>query len=280
MFRFFQLIVSVLLLFGGAAGPVPADTGVKVEQLPDSLAEWYKPENKRQVWLHTMFAMRRELQAVEHYAALEDTANLEKWSTRLLDHYRKIPDMVPEWADEVNLDPADALQASVDQAAFRQIGKQTLVLSRACNDCHKKYRVLAALRFRSPDFTGIRITMSDGDEMGMDEYMGKLSYTVNRIKISSEDGFWDDALSAAGILRTQLDSLGDSCRECHRDEMPRERILGIASGETLDRLEHSLEQRQLKDTGRNLGEAAVYICARCHGVHRSLSDVREYLGMP
>ena len=39
---------------------------------PASIAQWYKPQNERQVWLHTMFGLRRSMTAIQEYVALED----------------------------------------------------------------------------------------------------------------------------------------------------------------------------------------------------------------
>jgi len=35
--------------------------------------------------------------------------------------------------------------------------------------------------------------------------------------------------------------------------------------------------KEPKQVGRYLGQAAVQVCARCHGVHRILSDLTERL---
>jgi len=58
---------------------------------------------------------------------------------------------------------------------------------------------------------------------------------------------------------------------------PRERILGTGTRNTLDDLARALAARDKPQTGRWLGSAAVQVCARCHGVHRTLSDLRNQL---
>ena len=64
---------------------------------PNVLAQWYKPENERQVWLHNMFKLRREMQAVEFLSENKDAAHLQKWAGQLNNHYLNIADMVLEW---------------------------------------------------------------------------------------------------------------------------------------------------------------------------------------
>ena len=69
------LVLSIPLSSGAAE-----DETQGFDALPESLARWYKPENKRQVWLHTMFAMRRELQAVREPSGDQDSIALRKLS--------------------------------------------------------------------------------------------------------------------------------------------------------------------------------------------------------
>ena len=87
--------------------PVYASGEVSLKKPPASLEEWYKPANKRQVWLHTMFRLRREMQAIAEYAKQnEPAANnqvvMQKWIKRLQQDYNKIADMVPEWEKKLN----------------------------------------------------------------------------------------------------------------------------------------------------------------------------------
>ncbi|MCK5263299.1 MAG: hypothetical protein KAJ92_06405, partial [Gammaproteobacteria bacterium] len=93
----------LFLIFVLAAGVVPAYAGkaVSIDVPPASLEKWYKPANKRQVWLHTMFKLRREMQAISEYAKLNDQPGMAKWIARLEKDYNKIADMVPEWEKEI-----------------------------------------------------------------------------------------------------------------------------------------------------------------------------------
>jgi len=267
----FHFILPLLLLTASLAH------GGERANLPPSLGQWYKPANQRQVWLHTMFALRRELQAVEVYAEQGDQGHLEKWSKQLLEHYRKIPKMVPEWEDEVDLKLAGALEKSISDKDLTTAQRLSRKLSQNCKGCHREFRVLATLRYRSPDFGPIKIRTESGKEVAYEEQMERLSQSINQIKIASEDGSWPAARSAAQFLNLQLDQLEVSCVSCHQDKEPGERILGAATRSTLEKLNQAIAGEDEKATAKHLGSAAVQICARCHGVHRSLSDLRHLL---
>jgi len=245
--------------------------------LPDSLGQWYKPANKRQVWLHTMFTMRRELQAVREYARQGDGARLTDWSTKLAGHYRKLAQMVPEWKDETDLSLIEDLEQHRDAGDFAAVLRAADHLERDCRSCHRQYQALTALRYRWPRFDELQIDDGHGGSTPYRDHMQMLSTTLNRIKIAGEDGRWNAAKTSLDDFRKQLDDLGENCQACHRDSAPRERILGGDTAATLDQLGHALLAEDIKGAGRRLGKAAVQTCARCHGVHRLLSDMQRHL---
>ena len=96
-----QLIVT-LVFFSITVSPLHADNQVSIKVPPASLAQWYKPQNKRQVWLHTMFRLRREMLAIEEYADGNHKL-MHKWISKLESDYNKISEMVPEWSNMVDI---------------------------------------------------------------------------------------------------------------------------------------------------------------------------------
>ncbi len=271
MIRNQWIILSLLVIFSIHISPVYSQS-----TLPNSLGKWYKPENKRQVWLHTMFAMRRELQAVQEYSDQGDLEGVKKWADKLIKHYRSVPEMVPEWWDEVELETADDLEMAVAEGYLPRIESQTRKLARSCKGCHREYRVLAALRYRTAVFSTLQITDA-GEEVRFIEFKEELSRTLNRINISVEDGLWAKASTALDQFELKLESYGASCTSCHEDAQPRERILGDLTSAGLDKLRKAIVNQDPKDAGRSLGGVAVDVCARCHGVHRTLSEIRQQL---
>jgi len=270
----FLACAFILLL---ASGATQAETEeITIAMPPASLAQWYKPANKRQVWLHTMFRLRREMQAVEEYAAQKDAIGTQKWGQRLAKSYRKIPEMVPEWQKKVRLDWADILETAAQQGDYSQVLRAHKKLGESCNLCHQDFQALAAALYRAPDFSSQQITFQN-KEVRYDKFMELLSTTVNRIKIATEDQRPQLAKHSLKQFRGQLQALGTNCKKCHRDEIAKERILGANTQKLLTELEESIQNNQPKQTGRFLGEAAVAICARCHGVHRTLSDLSQFL---
>ncbi|WP_198264394.1 cytochrome c [sulfur-oxidizing endosymbiont of Gigantopelta aegis] len=242
---------------------------------PEALTQWYKPANKRQVWLHTMFRLRREVLAMKDYAAKGQQPELEKWSQKFAKDYRSIAEMVPQWEEYLYVDKLTQLQTLVKQQDYAAIPAQLKKISKSCMHCHDDFQTVSTLLYRTPDFSTQTIPQGH-DEVALDydEMMEHLSDSVNRINIAIKDGYYTDAHQAIAPLDKQLQALASHCSSCHKqDKQPIERIMS-ASRDLLAELAAQL-QHQDKKAGRKLGEFAVKVCARCHAVHRLTADLKS-----
>lgn len=244
---------------------------------PSSLSQWYKPENKRQVWLHNMFKLRREMQAVEFYAQNQNPEQLAKWSKRLTEHYLKIADMVPEWQDKLSSTIIAELMLQIEQKRFIEIPKTLKALKQNCQSCHTDYQATTAAMYRAPNFSGLSLITNKHSEtrISYTQHMDALSKQVNQIKIASEDRFNALALSSLTELEQGMNLLGKTCTNCHKNEI--EAYPSQVMKNTLGQLEQSLKTGSLKEQGRALGTLAVQACARCHGTHRTSFNARKQL---
>ncbi len=268
---------GLLMALLSVKGVQAEEKEVTLQLPPESIAQWYKPHNKRQVWLHTMFGLRRSMVAIQEYVALEDGERLDKWAGQFLKKYRSIPEMVPEWADEVELKWADHLEQAVAQRQWGEIGKVLGKLGMSCRSCHQDYRAVTAALYRAPDFGAVTVEDRETlEEQSFKDAMKGLSQSMNRFKIAVDDGRIDAATSHLKTFSRRVVDLGESCGGCHRDEVPKERILGAETSELLQQLSEKL-QGDRKGIGRKLGEVGVVVCARCHSVHRTVSDLTGVL---
>ena len=244
------------------------DKVIVIKNPPTSLAQWYKPENKRQVWLHNMFKLRREMQAVKLYSDNNDAKNMEKWATQLSEHYLKIGEMVPEWKNKLDTEAITYLQNGVSNNRNEDVTQALDNLNKSCESCHTDYRIVTATMYRAPDFTSMKINSSTSYK----KHMKQLIKQVNTIKIASKDGMKDVALSSLSGLKKGINELGKSCSTCHEKDTqvyPDDSI-----DKTISSLEKSLTTGTLKEQGKNLGTLAVLACATCHGTHRLAYDTR------
>ncbi len=245
---------------------------------PASLEQWYRPANEHDVWLHTMFRLRREMQAVSEYAALEDGVRLKKWLARLEKDYLSIGEMVPEWKDELEDGLLKKMQAAAAAGDAEALGRWQRKLRKSCQSCHAEYKLTVALRYRAPDFSSVKVESEETlEEEDYSRAMSRLSLLLNRVKIAGEDGRQKAATDALDQLEQRLADLGESCSACHKQESTRERILGAAARASLAHVRKGLEAGDQKQTGRYLGEFAVGVCARCHAIHRLQSNMRRLL---
>ena len=264
-----------------AFNPAYAERSVTLDTPPASLEKWYKPANKRQVWLHTMFRLRREMQAIKEHAKRNDKPAMEKWIARLEKDYNKIADMVPEWDKEIKPRLLSELEMFAKKGDVERINKTLKMISRTCNDCHKSYQPLVTAIYRSPSYDKIKVTSLNGASHSFNDNMTELSSSVNRILIALDDGHKKTALLARLDLKKQLHNLGNSCASCHKkDAYPRERILGKATMQKLASLEITIGKWRVKESQELMGKLAVTVCARCHNTHRIVSDLRNTLIPP
>ena len=276
-----KLIPAFLLLnlvINNCITPAFADTPVSLATPPASLEKWYKPANKRQVWLHTMFRLRREMQAIREYAKQNDRPGMEKWITRLEKDYNKIADMVPEWEEEIKPRLLPELEMFAEKGDTLRVAKTLKMIQRTCDDCHSIYQPLVTAMYRSPHYDDIQVKNINNIPQSFEDNMEDLSASLNRILIALDDGHKTIALQSRQNLSDQLQNLGDSCNRCHKDDTyPHERILGKATRQHLETLRASINEERVKDSQKLMGEIAVSVCARCHNTHRIVYDLRNAL---
>jgi cytochrome c556 len=276
--NYIQILLLIFAISAIGLTATHADTEVSLKQPPASLEQWYKPANKRQVWLHTMFKLRREMQAVRENAKSGDKVATQKWIKRLDKHYNDIADMVPEWEKEIKPRLLDDLEMFADKGDTYRLNKTLKMIKRTCDDCHTVYQPLVTAIYRSPYYDDIKLKDAAGKTLSFEENMEQLSDSVNGTLIALDDGHNNIALQASKKLVEQLHVLGDSCSGCHKDDAyPQERILGKATQQRFEKLQKNISEGKVKDSQKLMGEIAVTICARCHNVHRIVSDLRNAL---
>ena len=275
---YFTINLIFYILVNVWASAAYAEPSVTLKSPPASLEKWYKPANKRQVWLHTMFRLRREMQAIAEYAKTNDQAAMQKWIKRLDKDYNKIADMVPEWEKEIKPRLLPDLEMFAEKGDAYRLAKTLKMIKRTCEDCHISYQPLVTATYRSPHYDDIKLKDLNGKTQSYKDNMEQLSESVNQILIALDDKHNPIALQAAQKLDDQLQALGDSCGSCHKDDdYPRERILGKATRQRFEKLLINIKEVKVEGSQKLMGEIAVTVCARCHNTHRIVSDLRNAL---
>ena len=258
------------------------ESGLDVVLPPESLAKWYKPLNKRQVWLHSMFKLRQSMQAIDYYLGKNDAEMLRKWAGILQSTYAKLPEMVPEWRNATRQHISVSLQTAAQDGDFKKVAKERKRLQKFCDACHQQWQPLVTALYRSPDYSNVMVTDSlSGETLTFPKMMQKISTTLGLLKIKREDGFIEEARESADLLEDELQDLAGSCSNCHRDNVSTERILGPDLASEFQSLRKALvEPHDPKISGKHLGAIGFTVCGRCHSVHRTLGDLRKWVLSP
>jgi len=272
------LLTLLWFAFSGLFGGIVADDKIILKTPPSSLEQWYKPKNKRQVWLHTMFRLRRELLAINDYSQEKQPELLDKWLKGFQKDYLAIADMVPEWKEFLDKDGLAKLQLAVQEKQFQTVPTIIASLQKSCENCHADYQAISRLMYRSPDFARIKVKQADsGNNLAYDKVMENLSNVVNRIKIAMHDHAYDKAIEFLKPLKSQLNNLSDGCQDCHKQAQEQVDYIINASQPILTQLEQALQNKDNKQARISLGTFAVKTCARCHSVHRTTAELKELM---
>ena len=273
-----SLLIFCLLFLAFGAFSYFSEKTVTFSLPPESLKQWYKPTNERQVWLHVMFKLRREMQAISEYTAAGDQQHLLKWSQKLVKDYKKAGELVPEWNQRMQTHLVDELLDAVKKSDFEKVKQTQHELGRICKQCHNKYQILTATIYRSADVSEIKIMDSYSNKpLSYKDTMDNLSIAMNKIIINMVDQKFNDAESANHELQRRLNDLAPSCKSCHKDMAAIDTILGAATKARFEELQKLLESKDINKAGRIVGEIAVTTCAKCHSIHRMASDMRKEL---
>lgn len=272
-------LISIFILLNNffIASSIKAET-INLERPPESLAQWYKPDNKRQVWLHTMFKLRREMQALREYAGQEDSNSMKSWISDFSKHYKNIPIMVPEWKDKIKPQLIDTLKKHTENKDFYKVALTLNKIDDTCDNCHNDYQAQVTVLYRSPNFDKININDVDGNPQSIENNMQDLSMYVNQVLIGLKDGDSNRALIASKNLDLQLKNMIPACTGCHKDDSyPVQRVLGETTKNQLKKLQSHISNKQIKESQKLMGTIAVTVCSRCHNTHRVVYDIRNKL---
>jgi len=256
------------------------ENSILLKKPPETIKNWYKPTNKRQVWLHTMFRLRRELLAINDYSQIQQDKLLNKWFDSFKKDYLKIGEMVPEWQQFLDIEKLDKLQQVVEQKEYTKVPQILNTLKNSCENCHSDYQAVTRLLYRGTDFAKIKVPdINSGKKMNYSEAMEQLSNTVNRIKIAMHDNLYSQSMDYIKPLNLQLKALANGCSDCHKQEGGKEQIdyVFTSSLPIISELKDALLKKDNKSARIKLGTFAVKVCARCHSVHRTTAEIKELI---
>jgi len=266
--------IIILFLSCFYAGLVIADATIITP--PSSIAKWYKPQNKRQVWLHNMFQLRRARHAVGDYAMANNNKLLNKWLEKYQKSYLKISQMVPEFKDEVDLKLLQKLKQAAADKDYNAVSSTLRQLDKTCNSCHNDYRATTVLLYRSADFKSHKIKTKNGD-IGYKKYMLELTHTINRIKIAVADDLPQNAKAQIKELNQGIANLSKDCDTCHKQKPQADDYFNQTIKNKIAKLQIHLKENNKKDLNKTLGYIAVNACAICHGTHRISYDIKQQI---
>ncbi len=211
----FLTVIAVVGQFG-AANTVYAQA---THSLPQSLDKLYPPTANAPVWLMAMFGMGTSFSGMVADFMEGDFANAEKGYADFKGQYKKLSEMVPEWAGDLPGEPMDALGAALksqDPAKFMPAVDNA---SKVCHACHVKNMTPVQQKYHWGDFGSIALTdpLSKQD-VPFTVFMQMLDGDLSGVQVDLAQGQVDRAREHAAGLATRYGTLKESCEACHDTE--------------------------------------------------------------
>lgn len=251
---------------------------VNFSKPPESIKNWYQPDNKHQIWLHTMFNLRRQMQAIAEYVAYEDASHLNQWVSRFAKTYQSIGKMVPQWQDELEMEWLNKMIVAAKVGDYKTVLRAQRKIRQSCGGCHKEYKIAVAALYRTPNFDTIKVEDSNTlEELDISKSMNGMSNMMNRMLIALTDGYFERAQNAWEIFQHRLEDITTICHRCHKTDRQKNYIMGEHMMTSFDKLSSAIAQKQAKQAKNQIAKIAVNVCAKCHAIHRTLDDIRREL---
>lgn len=273
-----QVFVFIFFFVAIDNSVLAEENTVILKKPPTTIKNWYKPNNKRQVWLHTMFRLRREILAINDYSQSQQPELMKKWFNNFKKDYLSIGEMVPQWKNSLDSSTLTDLQLAVEKGDYTKILGSLNGLKDSCDNCHSDYQAITRLLYRGADFAKIKVYDTEtAHKIDYNKAMNGLSNTVNRIKIAMHDNLYPQSIAYIAPLKSQLKNLADGCGDCHKQGKEQIDYIFTASTPILSELKEALEQKDNKKARLSLGTFAVKVCARCHSIHRTTAEIKELI---
>lgn len=239
-----------------------------VDPPPASMDRHFPPNAPAPVWHLKMFDMAESYTAIIIKAVEGDMEGALTHFTKFKSKYQELPTLVPEWAGLLPAGPIDELGAALEGGDPATIMPAVEKVAQTCHNCHVVQMPKVQAKYDWPEFASIVIMdPASGKQMTFVEVMRNLEMTFTGIGLSLHEGNRDRALEYFGGFKGAVEQLKATCETCHDSE----RKYYVSSDVTsmIDRLGAEVRKtppdpEAVMALGQRIGFES---CTKCHMVH-------------
>lgn len=237
-------------------------------QPPASLDSLYPPHAKFPVFLVKMHEMSGAFVGILSDLFEGDTENSGKNYLRFKEKYSEISQLVPEWNSLTPHAPVIALGEALQSGDKDTIMAAFGAVEKICHDCHESNMTSVQMKFHWKDFGQIMVTDPvTGQDLPYNRYMQFLDLAFTGIMNDVAQGQQKAALAYLDQFSQRLNTLEETCYECHSTE--RFYFVDEQIKNSLNQMEKEIRKSEMnvpKIAGL-FQEIGMESCNKCHLVH-------------
>ena len=133
--------------------------------------------------------------------------------------YQKASEMVPEWKDLFDLEASENFIASIRSQNLKKRTQLSAKVGKTCTQCYQKHNISVWTRYHWPSTQTIKVLDPiDEEEVNYDQFMHRLSSSLQNIAIHFDQQKHNESWKAIDIFSKRFRGLRSVCSKCHVTE--------------------------------------------------------------
>ncbi len=133
--------------------------------------------------------------------------------------YQKASEMVPEWKDLFDLEASENFIASIRSQNLKKITQLSTKVGKTFTQCYQKHNISVWTRYHWPSTQTIKVLDPiDEEEVNYDQFMHRLSSSLQNIAIHFDQQKYNESWKAIDIFSKRFRGLRSVCSKCHVTE--------------------------------------------------------------
>ena len=207
--RFHFTVHPLYCIFGGFSDPAS----------PKIYDKFYSERGKTSEWTEQMSKISKTFGTVLINMDLGDWGKSFSKRQRFWLGLPKASEMVPEWKDLFDLEASENFIASIRSQNLKKITQLSTKVGKTFTQCYQKHNISVWTRYHWPSTQTIKVLDPiDEEEVNYDQFMHRLSSSLQNIAIHFDQQKYNEPWKAFDIFSKRFRGLRSVCSKCHVTE--------------------------------------------------------------
>lgn len=236
--------------------------------LPESLDDFYPPENPAPAYLLAMLELDRSFSGMVADALEGDLPNARANFDAFKELYVKTAEMIPEWKTAYAMEPVEALGQAIASGDPGHIMPAVDAVGHTCHSCHLQSMVPVQQKYHWERFSDLTlIDPLSGRDVSFAQLMQMLETNFTGIGNNLQQGQPENARMQFEGFQQRFQAMSEACMMCHDTE--RKYFVSEDIADLITSLKDVLGQEaaDMPKFGGLMKAIANESCEKCHLVH-------------